>query len=206
MIKSTITSTIQELSQQDLANIQSETKRTLKAIREEAMELVDTEHSLLLRNAKDDSFKAISQKKRELILNEKLFINQIKNELIDTLLKKTLSIFESLSGKELLNCVASLINKELSLIHPFVNTSIMVPKNEHAKYLHALSTNQNDLDLLHKKLSKKNITFTLSNTHAPITSGFLLVGVDYDLSFEFKDLIQKALNDIENQLLEILFS
>ena len=73
------------------------------------------------------------------------------------------------------------------------NEIILTNKNTYDKLLAALSTNKKgeltELDLLNKKIGKN---FKLSNKLVNINNGFLIEGTEYDLSFEFSEIVNKV--------------
>ena len=147
---------------------------------------------------------AISQKRSE--VNFKL--NQVKGttqrEVLDALFLDALRVINEYSGDMLLDFVCLLIKKS----DRTGNEMLAVNKKDYDKYLKALSSNPKSEQVILDKLNKKigeNASHKLSISNALIKDGFLLVGNEYDLSFEFSSIINRLQEEKEKTISEILF-
>ena len=136
-------------------------------------------------------------------------LNQVKGstqrEVLDSLFIDALKTLNGYTGEKLLDLVVSLVRKSGSK----GSETIAVNKNDYNKFLSALSSNTRGdavvLDKLNKKLSDK-ANYKLSNKPAGIADGFLVLGNEYDLSFEFKALVASLQENREKEVSEILFN
>ncbi|WP_026392077.1 V-type ATP synthase subunit E [Haploplasma modicum] len=185
----TIYDKIEQRGNERIERILNEAKIEADRIKEEILSKAHSSNGRRVKKVEDDVLKQIEHQKKlvELEVRQSLLTN--KQQILDQIFKEVLDKVEALEGKDLLNFVIKLITKEGF----YGNEIIFTNKNTYDKLLAALSTNKKgeltELDLLNKKIGKN---FKLSNKLVNINNGFLIEGTEYDLSFEFSEIVNKV--------------
>ncbi len=155
----------------------------------------------MLNNANKNALGLVNQKKNEYDLIEKQFVNKVQREVLDSIEVEVVKTLMDMKKEKLTDLICDLIKKE----DVKGDEVILVSKKDYPKYQEALSSSKGALveaDLINKRINTK---FKLSNEAADIKNGFILVGNDYDLSFEYNNLVESALETFEKELSEYLF-
>ncbi|MCL2522259.1 MAG: hypothetical protein FWE36_05295 [Erysipelotrichales bacterium] len=206
MEKITIRDNIKKLSATSVANILSEAKAEALKLKNSMIETALIRCEELLKSTESESKLLVEQKKTELSLSERQHTNKVRSEILDELSKEAIKQISTFEKAKLLDFVAQLILKE-----PSVNGTeiITVAKKDYQKFAEALASDSSkplvDADLLNKKLNNKKFKLQLSKDVADIRSGFMLVGTDFDLNFDFCNLIENAQVKLEAKLSDKLF-
>jgi vacuolar-type H+-ATPase subunit E/Vma4 len=150
-----------------------------------------------------DSFKkeqenVLKQVNREIVLEQSSISNELKNRALVNLKSKLIEYFKNLSGDSLFKTIVELISS--SDLSGLSQVGIIVDKKDYTKYLSVLSSESKGSSVVADKLNsaiKGKVKFNLLDTDAKIDVGFLLVTPDYDLSFNFIELIDIKQRDLE---------
>ncbi len=184
--------------QKILASANEDAKKTALNILEDAK--LNSEK--LVEEAIKDCNMSVEQKSNEYKLIEKQYINKVQSEILESLAIESLKKLEELKDEKLCDFVAKLILQE----NVKGNETIKVSKKDYSLFQKALCSNKNnECDLLNKKLKDIKYQFNLSDDFMNIESGFVLIGENFDLSFEFKSLIEKVMEVTEKEISEYLF-
>jgi len=206
MEKITIRDNIKKLSAASVENILKEAEADALKLKNSIIETAKIRCEELLASTESESKLLIEQKQTELNLSERQHTNKVRSEILDDLSKEAIKQISALKGAKLLEFVQQLILKEASVAGTEI---IMVAKKDYAKFAEALTSDSSeqlvDADILNKKLNNKKFKFQLSKEVADIRSGFMLVGLDFDLNFDFCNLIVIAQTKLEAKLSDKLF-
>ncbi|MDR2828765.1 MAG: hypothetical protein LBV51_05030 [Acholeplasmatales bacterium] len=128
---------------------------------------------------------------------------KVKKQIVNELINDAILYLASLENDDLLELVYKLLLKE----NEFSFNNIYVSSKNFSKYKKALSSNNKNIcDKLNFKLSFNNITtiFTLCEDKDSFFDGFIIKGTDYDLNFDFNELIQNKAEVIEKNIMRLL--
>jgi Zn-dependent oligopeptidase len=149
----------------------------------------------------------VKQKEREIKFDDSIFQNELLVRASQAVKEKIVEHLNSLSKDELLNAVVVLLKKEeLGKLDKIL---IRVNSKDYSKYLASLSTLAKGKEVECDKLSsslKLNKKILLENVNADIQSGFQLVSTDFDLTFDFAQIVESYDLAIENIIKEELFA
>lgn len=167
--------------------------------------LIDEAKKDLEQNFLKESLKLTNQVDRKKLDSERAIRDEValaKQKLIENIFNEIKLFLKSLDGKDLFNYVVKAIKKETIER----NETIFVSKHEYSKYAKILSSKSGKLveaDLLNKALGE-GYELKLSNVPAPIPSGFMLEGKDYDLNFSYEETLEKLSQTYEKKIYEDL--
>lgn len=167
--------------------------------------LLDEAKKDLEQNFVKESLKLTNQVDRKKLDSERAIRDEValaKQKLIENIFDEIKLFLKSLDGKDLFNYVVKAIQKEVIE----KNETILVSKHEYDKYAKILSSKTGKLieaDLLNKALGE-GYQLKLSNVPAPIPSGFMLEGKDFDLNFSYEETLEKLSQTYEKKIYEDL--
>lgn len=126
---------------------------------------------------------------------------QVRQQLVVEVFTEVLASLSALSGKELLAYIVALIGKEKVQ----GDEVLLVSKANYAKYLAALSSTKDPLklDLLNKNAA--HYKFSLSKEPTHVEEGFLLSSKEFDLIFDFKEIVKTYQKENEQRVYNELF-
>jgi vacuolar-type H+-ATPase subunit E/Vma4 len=126
---------------------------------------------------------------------------QVRQELVVAVFSEVYEKLSALEGKELLNFVSHLLHKEAIK----GDEVILVSHANYQKYLSAFSSTKDPLklDLLNK--NAPNYKFSLSKEPTHVSEGFLLSSKEFDLIFDFKEIVDEYQKKNEQRIYNELF-
>lgn len=184
MSKTKIEKYIEQVEKDFVLNYEAETEAILKnkedIFKRESIEL----KTRTLDKATKDQKETLATTKQALEFEAKSKGEALKSLMIEEIYQDVFTKLKSLKGEGLLEFVASLIRKEaLKGDH-----RILVRKANFDKYNEAL-TNKVNADLLNQKFD--DIHFKLDVYEDAVEEGFIIEDKEFDLYFDFKNLVNK---------------
>lgn len=200
-MKKPIYERIREEAEAEAKVLQEEAKAEAKRI------LSDGKEDIIERNTSDLNTFQVQNKDRVKHYKERqekslvTYQEQVRQELVVGVFDEVYEKLSALKDKALLSFVTRLINSEKVV----GNEVIYVSKLNFDKYLSALSGNKkaDHLDLLNA--ANKEYKFTLSKEPTHVIEGFLLSGKEYDLIFDFKEIVTLYQKENEQRIYNELF-
>ncbi|MDY0214691.1 MAG: hypothetical protein RBS24_04130 [Bacilli bacterium] len=151
---------------------------------------INHHHKNRVKNYKDRQEKSLAT-----------YEEQVRQELVADVFAEVYKNLSALNDKELLSFVSHLLRKEK------INgdEEILVSRANYQKFLSALSSTKDPtkLDLLNK--TAPNYEFSLSKTPTHVREGFLLSSKDFDLIFDFKEIVDEYQKENEQRIYNQLF-
>lgn len=187
-------------TEQEVKKIQEETLQIVEELKKEELSKIQKRYNDVMNERKqhfDSNIKTFKkQMDNELIAYER----QAKQMVIFDLFNKIFERISKLEKDELRNFIVKLLKDQ-----DIKGTETMVvSKKDYQRFLVALSSNGNNtLDLLTK--ANKTYQFKLEVGNINFESGFLLVDKDYDLIFDFKEIVDRYQEQMEKQVYKELF-
>lgn len=187
-------------TEQQVKKIQEETLQIVEELKKEELSKIQKRYNDVMNERKqhfDSNIKTFKkQMDNELIAYER----QAKQMVIFDLFNKIFERISKLEKDELRNFIVKLLKDQ-----DIKGTETMVvSKKDYQRFLVALSSNGNNaLDLLTKV--NKTYQFKLEVGNINFESGFLLVDKDYDLIFDFKEIVDRYQEQMEKQAYKELF-
>lgn len=187
-------------TEQEVKKIQEETLQIVEELKKEELSKIQKRYNDVMNERKqhfDSNIKTFKkQMDNELIAYER----QAKQMVIFDLFNKIFERISKLEKDELRNFIVKLLKDQ-----DIKGTETMVvAKKDYQHFLVALSSNGNNtLDLLTKV--NKTYRFKLEVGNINFESGFLLVDKDYDLIFDFKEIVDRYQEQMEKQVYKELF-
>lgn len=175
---------LNNLKNEQKERIGNETNNIVNEIKEKKIKEIDEKYrnALLLETVKyDEDYKSYLLKFNN---NLKVEEESKKMKALDNLFLKVLDNLNNLDKNNLLNFVVKLVSPYISELDSNIN--ILVSKNRFDKYYEAF-TKDNECDLLEEKFPNKN--FKLKLAKDDIKYGFIINCKDYDLIFDFYQII-----------------
>ncbi len=184
MSKTKIEKYIEQVEKDFVLNYEAETEAILKnkeeVFKHESADL----KTRTLDKANKDQRETLATTKQALEFEAKSKGEALKSLMIEEIYHDVFTRLKSLKGQELLGFVASLISKEnLKGEH-----RILVRKANFDKYNEALTSKVN-ADLLNKKF--EGVHFKLDVYEDAVEEGFIIEDKEFDLYFDFKNLVDK---------------
>lgn len=187
-------------------------KKEAKIIVDEATKFVDSykdEHLNKIKNEFKNRVKAqeenynleINSYKKKLEFDLKGYNQKVKNDLLKEVFNEVYEELSSLEKNELLNFINILLKDfELEGLSSFI-----VNKEQEEKYLKALSSkyDKDNLDLLNAL--NKSYNFSLKTDVLYFDNGFMLVSEDFDLIFNFEEIVANYKTKYEKEIYKKLF-
>lgn len=187
-------------------------KKEAKIIVDEATKFVDSykdEHLNKIKNEFKNRVKAqeenynleINSYKKKLEFDLKGYNQKVKNDLLKEVFNEVYEELSSLEKNELLNFINILLKDfELEGLSSFI-----VNKEQEEKYLKALSSkyDKDNLDLLNAL--NKSYNFSLKTDVLYFDNGFMLVSEDFDLIFNFEEIVANYKAKYEKEIYKKLF-
>lgn len=187
-------------------------KKEAKIIVDEATKFVDSykdEHLNKIKNEFKNRVKTqeenynleINSYKKKLEFDLKGYNQKVKNDLLKEVFNEVYEELSSLEKNELLNFINILLKDfELEGLSSFI-----VNKEQEEKYLKALSSkyDKDNLDLLNAL--NKSYNFSLKTDVLYFDNGFMLVSEDFDLIFNFEEIVANYKTKYEKEIYKKLF-
>lgn len=200
-MKKPIFERITEEAKKEAALLVKETKSEANRILKAGKDAISAQNESELTEAKAKSVERVRQYKER---NEKGLDNykeQVRQEIVVSIFDEVVNKLANLEGEELLKFVTNLIAKEKVKGDEVMHVSTRNFK----KFVTALSSKKDatNLDLLNKKDAKYNFTLSKEPTH--VAEGFLLSTPQYDLIFDFKEIVINYQKKHEQRIYNELF-
>lgn len=198
MSKSKIELYIEKIEQDFVNNYEAETTKLLAKKEEEYLKKAEELKAKTLDKLEKETRETLATTKQALDFEEKSKGEALKSLMITEIYQEVSNKMKNLSGAELLEYVYRLIAKENLKGHH----KILVKKSNFDKYFVALSKKDN-ADLLNAKF--KDVNFTLEIYDDAVEDGFIVEDKDFDLYFDFNDLINKHKEEHAFEIYQKLF-
>ncbi|OQC50058.1 MAG: V-type proton ATPase subunit E [Tenericutes bacterium ADurb.Bin024] len=184
-MKKPIFERISEEAKKEAALLVKEAKAEAKQVLKVGKDAIEAQNAAELDKAKAQSKERVVNFKDR---NERGLDNykeQVRQEIVVETFDKVAAKLAELEGKELLAFVTNLINKE----NVSGSEVIHVSRRNFKKFVSALSSTKDgaNLDLLNKANAKYKFTLSKEPTH--VDEGFLLSAKQYDLIFDFNEIV-----------------
>jgi len=184
-MKKPIFERISEEAKKEAALLVKEAKAEAKQVLKAGKDAIEAQNAAELAKAKAQSKERVINFKDR---NERGLDNykeQVRQEIVVETFNKVAAKLAELEGKELLLFVTNLINNE----NVSGSEVIHVARRNFKKFVTALSSTKDgaNLDLLNKANAKYKFTLSKEPTH--VAEGFLLSAKQYDLIFDFNEIV-----------------
>lgn len=200
-MKKPIFERIKEEAQNEADLLTKETEAEATRILKSGKDALSAQNKAELGEAEEKSENRVAQYKERSEKGLDTYKEQVRQEIVVSLFNDVTLKLAALEGEDLLNFVAHLIAKES------VNGDevMLVSKRNFNKFVSALSSKKdgNNLDLLNAKNAKFNFTLSKEPTH--ISEGFLLSTKEYDLIFDFSEIVINYQKKHEQRIYNELF-
>lgn len=184
MSKSKIEKYIEKIEQDFVLNYQAETEKIIAKKTEDFKLKASELKTKTLEKIEKEKSDTLATTKQALDFEAKSKGEALKSLMIEEIYHDVFTSIKELSGPSLLDYVYRLLAKENLIGHH----RLLVKKVNFDKYNRALSKEGN-ADLLNAKF--KGLSFTLEIYDDAVEEGFIVEDKDFDLYFDFKDLINK---------------
>lgn len=200
-MKKPIFERIKEEAKKEAALLVTETKAEAKRILKAGKDDLDAKNAAELASATAKSKERVANFKDR---NEKGLENykeQVRQEIVSDIFDEVAAKLAGIEGQELLKFVTNLINKEKVKGDEIMHVS----RRNFKKFVAALSSSKDPtkLDLLNKANAKYNFTLSKEPTH--VVEGFLLSAKQYDLIFDFNEIVSIYQRAHEQRIYNRLF-
>lgn len=191
-----------------LNEAEAEAKVLTEETKAEAKRILEVGKSEIIRQNSEELTRLNSRNKERLTnfkeRQEKglvTFEEQVRQELVVEVFHEVYTKLSGLKDKALLAFVIHLISKEKVK----GDEVFLVSRQNFAKFLNALSSTKDPLklDLLNK--TNTNYNFTLSKEPTHVEEGFLLSSKEFDLIFDFKEIVNEYQKANEQRIYNELF-
>lgn len=182
--------------------IEQSAKTEAKALKEKLLKEATLDFEILLDKELSKAEQLVKQAKSQSERELRDAVAIAKQQLISNIFVTLKDVLKNLKPADLFNYVLKSIQSEKI----DKSAEIRVAKSEYAVYQSLLSSKKGALveaDLLNEKLGPA-YQLKLSQTPAQISSGFLIVGKDYDLNFSLENLTESLSKKYEKTIYEAL--
>lgn len=169
----------------------SEAEAEAEIAQKQILERAKKEAERIINDSKIAGESRLDQQETMFDLDKRQAFLVAKTEILDSIFDGVYEKLKSLDGKQLEEIVIKMIKKETYDGDEVIRCS----KNDYSKY-----------KKLVPKINKQLKTnFTLGEDCTSIDSGFMIIGEDYDLNFDFQELVDITRKNVEKELAERLF-
>ena len=174
--------------------LSEETKAEAKRILDDGKEQIISQNTVELNRVNRLNKERVANYKDRQEKGLATYEEQVRQELVVDVFAEVFDHLKALEGKDLLAYIVFLIAKEKVK----GDEVILVSKANYKKYLAALSSTKDPLklDLLNKNAA--NYKFSLSQEPTHVEEGFLLSSKEFDLIFDFNEIV-KAYQKVNEQ-------
>lgn len=192
MKEQTIVDRIVQEGKKEVREILKNASLEAKKIERKALDKARAEAKEITDHAKTNQKIRLNQQEVGFELEKRQTLLEAKTVVMDEIFERAYQTIKTLDDKRFLVFITKLIEKE-SLDGDEV---VQVNQDEYKRYV----------KLIKQVNANLKTKFTVSEKPVKIDSGFLLVGKDYDLNFDFHELINLIRKRYEKQLATSLFS
>lgn len=181
--------------------IVDETTKFVDSYKDEHLNKIKNEFKNRVKTEEENYNLEINSYKKKLEFDLKGYNQKVKNDLLKEVFNEVYEELSSLEKNELLNFINILLKDfELEGLSSFI-----VNKEQEEKYLKALSSkyDKDNLDLLNAL--NKSYNFSLKTDDLYFDNGFMLVSEDFDLIFNFEEIVANYKTKYEKEIYKKLF-
>lgn len=181
--------------------INEETSKKVAELKKNRLEKMNLEYEEKLHDIKITTQANINAQKKKMERDVLMYTQKTKEDIVNNLFLEVYDYIKNLQGDDLCNYMHALI-KQSDIVG---NEKIVVSINNKDKYLQSLSSknNENDLDKLNSK--DPLFQFTLVFDKLFFDEGFMLIKEDFDLIFDFKQIVENYQQKQAKSIYEMLF-
>lgn len=191
-----------------ISEAEAEAKVLSEETKAEAKRILEAGKSEIIRQNSEE-LNRLNESNKQRLLNHKdrqtkglvTFKEQVRQELVVEVFNEVFTKLSLLKDKDLLDFVAHLISKEKTK----GDEVILVSRQNYQKYLNAFSTHKDPLQLDLLNSFAKDYHFTLSKEATHVEEGFLLSSKEFDLIFDFKEIVSEYQKTHEQRIYNELF-
>lgn len=191
-----------------ISEAQAEAKVLSEETKAEAKRILEAGKSEIMRQNSEE-LNRLNESNKQRLLNHKdrqtkglvTFKEQVRQELVVEVFNEVFTKLSLLKDKDLLDFVARLISKEKTK----GDEVILVSRQNYQKYLNAFSTHKDPLQLDLLNSVAKHYHFSLSKEPTHVEEGFLLSSKEFDLIFDFKEIVSEYQKTHEQRIYNELF-
>jgi len=181
--------------------IVDETTKFVDSYKDEHLNKIKNEFKNRVKTEEENYNLEINSYKKKLEFDLKGYNQKVKNDLLKEVFNEVYEELSSLEKNELLNFINILLKDfELEGLSSFI-----VNKEQEEMYLKALSSkyDKDNLDLLNAL--NKSYNFSLKTDDLYFDNGFMLVSEDFDLIFNFEEIVANYKTKYEKEIYKKLF-
>lgn len=180
--------------------IHAETKKLVEQVKQDGLAKIKAQEDKVLAQANDQKEADLGSYSKQIERRLDLYERQIRQELVNGMFDQIYEIIKGYKKTDLCNWVSKLLSHD-----DITGTTMVVAKKDYERYLEALSSDKKptNLDLIKAKGKKEN--FKLKVDKLGFEEGFILVHDEYDLIFNYHEIIKTNQNALEKKVYEELF-